>query len=78
MVPRRFEFGNDPLVHAAPRCAIDRGRIRALDGHAILTSERQRFCNALIRARANAHAAHAAASQRFEHGIDAVDDHEKC
>ena len=76
VVARRFELGDDPLVHATVRGAIDRGRVDAIDGHALLTRERQGFVDATIMSRRDTDPAYAPAAQRFKNGIDAVNDHQ--
>ena len=75
VVRRLRDLGDDPLVHAAARRALQGLRVRALDRDALRAGQRQHLVHALVRARAHAQPRHFLRAQRLEDRVDSVDQH---
>jgi hypothetical protein len=73
---RRLELGDDSLVHAATRRPIERLCVHAIHRHPARVRKRQRLLDAAIAAVRDTQPAHDATAQRFEHGVEAVNDHQ--
>ena len=69
------EIGRDALVYAAARRPVEILRRHDPDRYAVRLGHRPDLPHALARRAIHAHFADAARFQRFEDGVDAVDEH---
>src|SRR6188474_652657 len=72
---RVLDVGNDALMDAAFRQSMKEIRFDVLDAYAAICGERHQFLHAAAAAMADAQRGDAPGAERFEHRVDAVDDH---
>jgi hypothetical protein len=70
VLARRFDLGDDALVHAAFRRAIERRAVDTLDGDALRRRERDDLVHAVIAARRHPEMTDASCLQRFSDRVD--------
>ena len=69
---------HDALVDAVVRLAVEHVRRHTNHVHALLRRHREDLGHPVAAASPDAQFAHASGAQRFQHGVDAVDDHGRC